>query len=115
MGAEQFSTPVRGASGDAVSVAASGTIETDNYEHGDAFDFDGSAYPYEINPAAVIEEIVITTAGDVVAEITTVGGDTVPLALAGGSGAFDKWSTDKITFRDPNGTGSRIAGGWAGE
>jgi hypothetical protein len=92
-----------------------GSIETDNYTLGDGFDFDGGSYPYSVDPTATIQELVITTAGNVEAEITTDGGSTFTLPLAGGSGAFDKWSIASVTFRDPENTGARLAGGWAGE
>ncbi|WP_058826726.1 hypothetical protein [Haloferax sp. Q22] len=114
MGVEQFSQEVRG-SGGILATSTQGTVETDNYAHGDAFDFDGSAYPYTLNPAETIQELVITTSGNVIARITTTGGDTFDLPLASGAGSFDKWEIDSLEFRDPNGTTSRIAGGWAGE
>ncbi|ELZ94906.1 hypothetical protein C440_07517 [Haloferax mucosum ATCC BAA-1512] len=115
MGIKQFSQPVSGTGGQPVATNAAGTIETDNYAHGGGFDFDGSTYPYTLNPAETIQELVITIAGNITARITTTGGDTFDLKLAGGTGTFDKWEIDSVEFRDPNGTNSRIAGGWAGE
>ncbi|WP_410765790.1 hypothetical protein [Haloferax sp. DFSO60] len=114
MGVEQFSQEVRG-SGGILATSTQGTVETDNYAHGDAFDFDGSAYPYSLNPAETIQELIITTAGDIVAHITTTGGDTFDFPLAGSVVAVDKWEIDTVEFRDPNGTAARLAGGWAGE
>ncbi len=115
MGSEQFSQAVRGSSGNPVGVSSIGSLETNDYDEGDGFDFDGSAYPYSINPAETIKELVVTTSGDVVAEITTISGTTFELPLAGGSGSFDRWNIDSVKFRDPNATGERVAGGWAGE
>ncbi|RYJ12748.1 hypothetical protein ELS19_01360 [Halogeometricum borinquense] len=114
MGVEQFSQTVRGTGG-TLSTNATGTVETDNYPNGDGFDYDGSAYPYTLNPAETIQELIITIAGDVNMEITTTGGDTFSVPLAGGTGAFEKWEIDSVTFRDPAGTTARLGGGWAGE
>lgn len=115
MGSEQFSQAVRGSSAEPVGVAQTGSLETNDYDYGDAFDFDGSAYPYSINPAETIHELSITTSGDIIARITTNGGDTFDLPLAGGTGTWDRWNIDSVEFRDPKGKTTRIAGGWAGE
>lgn len=115
MPSEQFSQPVSGGGGTPVATSTAGTVETDNYPNGDAFEDDGSGYPVAVNPADTIQELTITTAGDVYARITTTGGDTFDLALAGSIGVWDKWEIDSVEFRDPKGTGARIAGGWAGE
>ena len=111
---EQNAQTVRG-SGGTLRTATTGVMETDNYSHGAEFDEDGSAYPYTVNPAEVIQEWYITSAGDVIAEVTTTGGDTFPFPLAGTVGAYDKWEVDSITFTDPKGTQAPIRGGWAGE
>lgn len=105
---------VQGTNG-VLTTSTSGVVQTDNYEEGGAFDYNGTAYPYTVDPAETIEELVITTSGDIVARITTTSGTTFDLPLAGGSGTFDKWSIDVVEFQDPNATGDRIAGGWAGE
>lgn len=115
MPSEQFSQAVRGSGARPVSVGLNGSIETNDYDYGDAFDHDGSAYPYEINPAETIQELIITEAGDVVARITTVGGDTFDFRLRGSNGAFNRWNIDKVVLRDPQGTAAPISGGWAGE
>jgi hypothetical protein len=115
MGSEQFSMAVRGSSAEPVSTNATGTMETDNYEHGGAFSFDGGGYPYTVNPDAVIQELWVTRTADIVARITTTGGDTFDLELAGATIVADKWEIDKVEFRDPKGVGAAIAGGWAGE
>lgn len=115
MGSEQFSQAVRGSAGDPVGVSQQGSLETNDYDEGDGFDFDGSAYPYTINPSEVIHELVITSADNIDAEITTVSGTTFTLPLASSTGAFDRWNIDKVVFKDPNATTARIAGGWAGE
>lgn len=114
MASDEFSQAVRGSSAEPVSVGQTGSLETNDYDNGAGFDSDGSTYPLEVNPAEVIHELVITTAPeDGVATITTVGGDTFDLALAGGSGSFDRWNIDSVTFDSES--GGRIAGGWAGE
>lgn len=115
MPSEQFSQAVRGSSAEPVGVAQTGSLETNDYDVGAAFDFDGSAYPYSINPAEVIHELLVTQAGDIDAEITTVGGSTFALRLAGATGTFDRWNIDSVTFRDPRATGAALSGGWAGE
>ena len=115
MGSQQFSQAVRGGAAEPVGVSGVGSLETDDYDYGDAFDVDGSAYPYLINPAETIQQLVITESGDVDARITTNGGDTFDLRLRGGTGAFDRWNIDSIEFRDPRGTAAALSGGWAGE
>jgi phage baseplate assembly protein gpV len=115
MGSEQFSQAVRGSSAEPVGVAQTGSLETNDYDYGAGFDYDGTAYPYTVNPAETIHELVITSADDVVAEIHTNGGDVVDLPLAGTVGTFDRWNIDQVVFRDPEGTQARLAGGWAGE
>jgi hypothetical protein len=115
MPSEQFSQAVRGSSAEPVGVAQTGSLETNDYDYGDGFDFDGSAYPYSLNPARVIHELIVTQAGDIQAEIITTGGDNIPLRLAGATGTFDRWNIDKVVFSDPRGTGAALSGGWAGE
>lgn len=114
MGVEQFNQTVRGQGG-TLRTNASGVIETDNYPNGDAFSFDGTAYPYTVNPAETIQELIITRSADVVARITTTGGDTFDIELAGSLPSFNFWEIDQVEFRDPDLTGAAIAGGWAGE
>lgn len=113
MPAEQFSTPVRGSAGDPVQMSQTGSLETNDYDHGDGFVVSG--YPTEINPAETIHEVVITESADIVMEVHTVGGDTFDLELRGAVGAWNRWRTDKLVFKDPNGTGAEIAGAWAGD
>lgn len=115
MPSEEFSQAVRGSSAEPISTNATGTMETDNYEHGGAYSFDGSAYPYSVNPAETIQELWVTRSADVVARITTTGGDTFDLELAGRPIVSDKWEIDSVEFRDPNGTTDSISGGYAGE
>jgi hypothetical protein len=113
--AEQFSTPVRGSSGAAVSVAATGTIETDNYQSAAGFDFDGSAYPYTINPAETIQELFVTQSAKIRAVITTTSGEVATIPLNGNTIVLDKIEIDSVVFQDPNGTAAPISGGWTGE
>lgn len=115
-GRKEFTYPVGGSGDQPVSMSASGSIETDNYDEGDGFDFDGSAYPYVLNPAGrMIQEWIITDCGDVDAEIVTKSGTTFTFRLNGITGSFDKWSIDKITFRDPRATAAPLSGAWAGD
>jgi hypothetical protein len=114
MGVPEHEQTVRGSNG-TLRTNASGVIQTDNYAHGAAFDFDGSTYPYSLNPAETIQELNITASGDIIARITTTGSDTFDLPLASASASFGKWEIDSVEFRDPHATGARIAGGWAGE
>lgn len=99
-----------GRNGEAVATTVKGSIETDNYSRGEGFDFDGSAYPYSLDVGFGVEVLQITTAGDVVADVTTDTGDVVEVPLAGGSGVIDFLSISSVTFRDPNGTSARVAG-----
>lgn len=115
MGSQQFSQPVRGSGGEPIQTTPSGSIQTDNYQAGDGFDYDGSAYPYTLNPAETIQELYLTEAGDVTATITTIQGDTFNLPLVGSIGSFEGWEIDTVEFTDPNGTAARLAGGWAGD
>jgi len=111
-GRPEFSRTVTGGSGRPVSTSAEGTVETDNYPTGDAFDFSGGELPKTVDPAATMQEIVITGSGDdTLLEITTTGGATFDLPLNGTLGTFDKWSVDVLTVK---GTGD-VSGGWAGE
>jgi hypothetical protein len=114
MGTEQFSQTVRG-SGGILRTAATGVVETDNYSHGGHFDETGSNYPVTVDPAETIQELNITSAGDIIAELHTTGGDTIPFPLAGTVGSYEKWELNKVVFKDPNGTQAPIRGGWAGE
>lgn len=98
-----------------VSVTTGGTVQTNNYSAAGGFDYDGSAYPYTVNPSETIQFLHITQAGDIVAHVTTVSGDTADIPLAGGSGVIDWLEIDSVEFRDPNGTTARIAGSWGGE
>lgn len=117
MGAEQFSTPVRGSSGEAISVAQSGTIETDNYETGGAVHGSQTAdYPIALNPAVTIQEINVTqNSEDATIEIHTVGGDVFQAFRGPTLGSRDKWSVDKIVISDPQATGPTTSLSWAGE
>jgi hypothetical protein len=106
---------MRGSGSDPIQTTGRGSMETNNYSEGDAFDFDGSAYPYTVNPAFVIRELNITASDNVVARISTTSGTTFDFPLASRVGAWDHWDIDSVEFRDPDGTAARIAGGVAGE
>jgi hypothetical protein len=114
MGSEQFSQAVRGSSAEPVSVGQTGSLETNDYDNGDAFDASGADLPLAVNPAETIHELIVTRSpDDGFVEIHTVGGDVLDLPLAGGTGSFDRWNIDKIVLKSSS--GGRISGGWAGE
>jgi len=115
MPSEQFSQAVRGSGAEPIQTNSTGTMQTDNYQHGDAFSDDGTGYPVTINPAAVIQELILTKTGDIDAEIETIQGDTFQLRIAGTVGSWEGWEIDRVTFRDTRATGADLAGGWAGE
>lgn len=120
MGSEQFSTAVRGSSGEPISTAAVGAIETDNYSEGGTIAVGGSSgtnYPLEVNPAETIQELIITQVGDeVVADIDTISGTTISdVPLNGRTLALDTIEIDAVTFRDPNATGALTEGVYIGE
>lgn len=117
MGSQQGSQAIRGSSAEPVGVSQTGSIETNDYDHGSEFDVEGTgAYPHTINPAETIDELLIMTSGTkIVASITTTGGDVIDLPLVGGEGSIDSYNIDEVTLKDPDGTGDRTAGGWAGE
>jgi len=97
-------------------IQVSATVTTDTYDLGDGFDFDGAGYPYTVDPSpSTIQELLITEAGDIVAEITTTGGSVFDFSLADKEGAFNSWEIEEVTFKDPKGTTARVAGGWSGE
>lgn len=117
MPAEQFSAAVRGSAGSPLQTTAVGSIQTDNYEHGDAFEFGGSNYPYTVDPnnLDVIQEIMLSEAGDIDMEIHTVAGDTFPVRLASTVGRWQIWEIDQIVFKDPRNTQSKLYGAVGGE
>ncbi|WP_336359052.1 hypothetical protein [Haloarcula sp. CGMCC 1.6347] len=115
MASEQFSQAVRGSSAQPVSVGQTGSLETNDYDNGSGFEHDGTNYPYSENPAETIHELILTEAGDIDMEITTVGGDTFTVRLSGSTGVFNRWNIDEVTFKDPRGTAAPVFGGWAGE
>jgi len=115
MGSEQFSQAVRGSSAEPVGVSQVGSLETNDYDHGGGFADDGNNYPVEVNPARVISELIVTAAGDIDMEITTVEGEIFTVQLAGSTGVFNRWNINSVVFRDPRSTNARLAGGWAGE
>ena len=117
MPAEQFAQAVRGSGGRPIQTAPGGAIETDNYQQGGSFG--GAAYPLELNPAASIQELVITSTGDaIVADIETVSSDTADdltgIPLKGATLALDTIEMDSVSFRDPDGSGVETHGFWVG-
>lgn len=118
MPAEQFAQAVRGSGGRPIQTSPGGAIETDNYTEGGSIG-PTAAYPLEVNPAATIQELVITTTGNqIVADIETVSADESDdldgVPLQGATLALDTVEVDAITFRDPEGSGVETAGFWVG-
>jgi hypothetical protein len=114
-GRSEFLQEVGGDGGGAVSTNATGVLETNNYTEGDSFSFDGSAYPYLLNPPETIQELVVVKSAAIVIQIETKSGTTFDLDLSGSSGVFNHWAINSLEFKDPNGTTAAISGGWAGE
>lgn len=116
-GAPEFLQQVGGGSGQPLATNATGTVETDNYTEAGSFAFDGSTYPEEVNPPELMEEIIITTAGDQLKmDFTTASGDTVTdFEILGNTLAMDTLEVDSFTIKDPNGSGAAFKGMWIGE
>lgn len=115
MGSEEFSTAVRGSTGDPVSVSNQGSLDTNDYPNGNARDEDGSAFSYTENPSETIKEFGFTIIGaEIDVEVTTVGGDTFTFPLDAVA-TFDRWDVDKLVLKDPNNNTPRVAFWWAGE
>lgn len=112
----EFTQLVGGGDGAPISTNASGTIETDNYTEGAGFDFDGSLYPYTINPVGqTIQVLHFTDVGAIDMEVTTISGTVFSYPLGGGVGVIDWWEIDSVTFTDPDATGAALGGAWGGE
>ena len=116
MASEQFSQAVRGSSGRPISTSESGSMQTDNYEAGDAFDAAGG-YPVTIEATDInaIQEILLFEAGDIDVEIQTIQGQTFTIRLHKTVGEIDTWEIQQATFSDPRGTGAALSGAWGGE
>lgn len=115
MPSEQFSQAVRGSNAEPVGVSNRGSLDTNDYAEGDGGDFDGSAYPYSVNPAETIKELGFPVVGaEIVATITTTSGTTFDVVLASPT-VFDRWDIDEVELKDPGGNGGRVAYWWAGE
>jgi len=85
------------------------------YAQGDVLDVDGTAYPYTLDPAETIEELLIHDVGaSIDAEISTTGGSTFTIPVDGPA-TFNRWAVDSVTFRDPDATSAQLAASWAGE
>lgn len=115
----EFSRTATGENGQAIQLGTDGSLATNNYPFGGGFDFDGAAYPYEIDASAesiaLFQEIYLTESADIEMELLLDVGDTITIPLAGSIGSWDGFEVETITFRDPNNTAARVAGGWAGE
>jgi hypothetical protein len=97
-----------------VDVADVRGTASDRFEAGDAADEDGSAYPYTVDPAETIKELGVEPGAEIVAEITTTGGDTFVVPVTG-KVIWDRWDIDSVEFQDPDGTAARLIWWWAGE
>ena len=117
MPSEEFSTAVRGSGGQPIQTTASGHVQTDNYDYGDGFDFDGTNYPYTVQTDRIIQSLILThVAEPTTMTVETIHGDVFDVYVPDGlTGSFSDWEIEAVTFYDPDGTGGRISGGWAGE
>ena len=115
-GSEEFSTAVRGSGGRPIQTSAAGSIETDNYDHGDGFDVDGD-YPHTIDPDRILQVVVLSVVdGYCELEIETILGDTFTIPIEANTfGSLSDWEIESVTIKDPNDNNPRVAGGWAGE
>lgn len=91
------------------------SVQTDTYPNGAGFDFDGTSYPYTVDPAATIQVLKLTQTGDIIAEMTLASGDVFTLNLRGTIGVIDDMEINSVEFQDPEGTEAAVSGGWAGE
>jgi len=115
MASEQFSQAVRGSGGQPIATSAIGSIDTNDYQAGDAGDEDGSSYPYAINPAETIKEFAFAIVNaEIAAKITTIGGDVFTVPIASPT-VVDRWDIDSVELQDPKGKAARVAWWWAGE
>jgi len=115
MGSEEFSRAVRGSGSDPVSVSNRGSLDTNDYPEGNAFDDDAGGYPISVNPAETIKEIGFTVVeSEIGVEIHTTSGTvfTFPLDT---NYTFDRWDVDKYVLKDPNSNTPRVGHWWAGE
>jgi hypothetical protein len=95
------------------AVTVQTAVQTDTYERGDQFD--SSSYPITLDPAETIQHVLLSVVNaEVAVEITTTDGDVVTLPIDTRS-SIDSYTAEKVVIRDPNNSGARTAGGWAGE
>jgi len=95
------------------AVTVSTSVQTDTYDRGD--DFDGTAYPYTLDPEETIQQVLLSIVKtEVDIEITTTDGDIVTIPVNSKS-SIDSYSADKVEIKNPNDATKRVAGGWAGE
>jgi hypothetical protein len=116
MGVEQFSQTVRG-SGGTLRTNASGVMEVDNYPGGGEIDAPATdAYPVSLNPAATIQEFIVTqNHADLEVEFHTVGGDVYQAFRGSVTGVRSRVEIDKVVVSDPNGSNATFTAEWSGE
>lgn len=105
MGSEQFSQAVRGSTGAPLDVSTRDSIETDEY--GDATPVVSSTYPISIDPAFLIEEILVfTMPSDKTIDLTLDDGTAVNgIELRGATMVLNTLEVDSITINDPDASG----------
>lgn len=95
------------------AVTVSANVQTDSYPRGDSFDT--SSYPVTIDPPETVQEVLLSIVNaELAVTITTTDGDTIVLPINSKS-TIDSYDMDKVEITDPNNSGSRVAGGWAGK
>lgn len=107
MGRPQFTMPVQNSQGNELDTSTT-------YPNGGDFNKAGGTYPYTLNPAETIQELVVTKVGDIEMDITTTGGQVVTVDLDSPA-VFNRWEIDSVDFRDPNNTSAQLAASWAGK
>jgi len=95
------------------AVSVSTSVQTDTYARGDSFD--GVAFPYTIDPAETVQQVLLSIVGaEIAVEVTTTDGDVVSIPVDTKT-TLDSYSAEKVVLRDPNNNTPRVAGAWAGE
>lgn len=83
------------------------------FSRGDSFDT--ASYPVSVTPDATISDILLpVVTSEIAVTLTLTSGDTVTIPVTGPA-TIDSYRVSSFEITDPNNTGSRVAGSWAGE
>jgi hypothetical protein len=95
------------------AVTVSANVKTGSYPRGASFDT--STYPVTISPGETIQQLLLSIVGaEIAVEVTTTDGDVITLPV-NSSAVIDSYDVESIQIQDPNNSGARVAGSWAGE